>query len=101
MTSVFPAAVTTFQNSNHRNNTNTASNSHYHLISNRFIRKSPIEDMSSSPKLRLCPRSTAIVDLKYFAERDCIVAMLAALDTPRLIALGARCVGIFLLYEKN
>ena len=98
MTSVFPAAVTTFQNSNHRNNTNTASNSHYHYtMSNRFIRKSPIEDMSSSPKLRLCPRSTAIVDLKYFAERGCIVPLLAALDKPRLVALGARCVGLFLI----
>ena len=98
MTSMFPAAVTTFQNNNHRNNTNTGSNSYYHYtMSNRFIRKSPREDMSPLPKLRLCPRSTAIVDLKYFAKRDCIVPLLAALDTLRLVALSARCVGIFLI----
>ena len=33
---------------------------------------------------------TSVVDLKYFAERGCIVPLLKALDTPRLMTLGAR-----------
>jgi len=34
--------------------------------------------------------STTVADLKYFAERGCIVGLLAALRTPRLKTLGAR-----------
>ena len=34
--------------------------------------------------------STTVEDLKYFAERGCIVALLEALKTPRLVALGTR-----------
>lgn len=34
--------------------------------------------------------STTVADLKYFAERGCIVALLQALDTPRLVTLGTR-----------
>jgi hypothetical protein len=33
---------------------------------------------------------TTVADLKYFAERGCIVALLQALNTPRLIVLGTR-----------
>jgi len=34
--------------------------------------------------------NTTVDDLKYFAERGCIVALLEALVTPRLVALGTR-----------
>lgn len=34
--------------------------------------------------------NTTVADLKYFAERGCIVALLQALNTPRLITLGTR-----------
>ncbi|KAL7579056.1 hypothetical protein ACA910_019094 [Epithemia clementina (nom. ined.)] len=34
--------------------------------------------------------NTTVEDLKYFAERGCIVALLEALKTPRLVALGTR-----------
>lgn len=34
--------------------------------------------------------STTVSDLKYFAERGCIVALLQALTTPRLVTLGTR-----------
>ena len=33
---------------------------------------------------------TTVEDLKYFAERGCIVALLQALTTPRLVTLGTR-----------
>jgi hypothetical protein len=33
---------------------------------------------------------TTVADLKYFAERGCIVALLQALNTPRLVTLGTR-----------
>jgi hypothetical protein len=34
--------------------------------------------------------NTQVADLKYFAERGCVVALLQALNTPRLITLGTR-----------
>lgn len=34
--------------------------------------------------------TTTVADLKYFAERGCIVALLQALNTPRLVTLGTR-----------
>jgi hypothetical protein len=34
--------------------------------------------------------NTSVADLKYFAERGCIVALLQALTTPRLVTLGTR-----------
>jgi hypothetical protein len=34
--------------------------------------------------------NTTVADLKYFAERGCIVALLQALNTPRLVTLGTR-----------
>jgi len=34
--------------------------------------------------------NTTVNDLKYFAERGCIVALLQALTTPRLVTLGTR-----------
>lgn len=34
--------------------------------------------------------NTTVSDLKYFAERGCIVALLQALNTPRLVTLGTR-----------
>jgi hypothetical protein len=34
--------------------------------------------------------NTTVADLKYFAERGCIVALLQALTTPRLLTLGTR-----------
>eukprot|EP00529_Nitzschia_sp_RCC80_P007226 CAMPEP_0113505444 /NCGR_PEP_ID=MMETSP0014_2-20120614/35321_1 /TAXON_ID=2857 /ORGANISM="Nitzschia sp." /LENGTH=1278 /DNA_ID=CAMNT_0000400759 /DNA_START=399 /DNA_END=4231 /DNA_ORIENTATION=+ /assembly_acc=CAM_ASM_000159 len=34
--------------------------------------------------------NTSVSDLKYFAERGCIVALLQALTTPRLVTLGTR-----------
>ena len=34
--------------------------------------------------------NTTVSDLKYFAERGCIVALLQALSTPRLVTLGTR-----------
>lgn len=34
--------------------------------------------------------NTSVADLKYFAERGCIVALLQALKTPRLVTLGTR-----------
>lgn len=44
----------------------------------------------SSPILLSFGPNTTVSDLKYFAERGCIVALLAALTTPRLKTLGAR-----------
>jgi len=59
-------------------------------IDHRNIRTIPRGNVPPPPILRFCPRSTTITDLKYFAERGCIVPLLAALETPRLVALGAR-----------
>ena len=64
-------------------------------IDHRNIRTIPRGNVPPPPILRFCPRSTTITDLKYFAERGCIVPLLAALETPRLVALGARYVFIF------
>ena len=44
---------------------------------------------TSSLSLSFGP-STTVSDLTYFAERGCIVALLTALDTPRLKTLGSR-----------
>eukprot|EP00978_Attheya_sp_CCMP212_P014406 scaffold36658_cov61-Attheya_sp.AAC.2 len=43
-----------------------------------------------SPILLSFGPNTTVSDLKYFAERGCIVALLAALRTPRLKTLGTR-----------
>ena len=59
-------------------------------IDTRNLRSIPRGNIPPPPILRFCPRSTTITDLKYFAERGCIVPLLAALETPRLVALGAR-----------
>ena len=42
--------------------------------------------------------NTTLVDLKYFAERGCIVALLNALNTPKLTAQGSRLLAD---YAKN
>ena len=63
---------------------------HHHDIQHRNLRTIPRGNIPPPPILRFCPRTTTITDLKYFAERGCIVPLLAALETPRLVALGAR-----------
>mmetsp|Transcript_32000 Transcript_32000/g.36794 ORF Transcript_32000/g.36794 Transcript_32000/m.36794 type:complete len:1275 (+) Transcript_32000:52-3876(+) len=50
---------------------------------------SPIPTSPNSIMLSFGP-STSVADLKYFAERGCIVALLQALTTPRLVTLGTR-----------
>jgi hypothetical protein len=52
---------------------------------------------ASPPILNFGPNIT-LTDLKYFAERRCIVALLSALKTPKLKALGAR---LLVDYAKN
>lgn len=49
----------------------------------------PIPTSPNSIMLSFGP-STSVADLKYFAERGCIVALLQALTTPRLVTLGTR-----------
>jgi hypothetical protein len=49
------------------------------------------------PILNFGPNTT-LTDLKYFAERGCIVPLLYALKTPKLTALGARLLAD---YAKN
>mmetsp|Transcript_3204 Transcript_3204/g.6479 ORF Transcript_3204/g.6479 Transcript_3204/m.6479 type:complete len:1287 (-) Transcript_3204:229-4089(-) len=50
---------------------------------------SPIPTSPNSIMLSFGP-NTRVDDLKYFAERGCIVALLQALNTPRLVTLGTR-----------
>ena len=50
---------------------------------------SPIPNSPNSIMLSFGP-NTSVADLKYFAERGCIVALLQALTTPRLVTLGTR-----------
>lgn len=45
---------------------------------------------ATSPLLLSFGPNTTVSDLKYFAERGCIVALLAAATTPRLKVLGTR-----------
>ena len=52
---------------------------------------------ASPPILNFGPNTT-LTDLKYFAERGCIVPLLSALKTPKLTALGARLLAD---YAKN
>ena len=49
----------------------------------------PIPTSPNSIMLSFGP-NTSVADLKYFAERGCIVALLQALTTPRLVTLGTR-----------
>mmetsp|Transcript_39865 Transcript_39865/g.58562 ORF Transcript_39865/g.58562 Transcript_39865/m.58562 type:complete len:1359 (+) Transcript_39865:239-4315(+) len=58
---------------------------------------SSISSPPSQPVLTFGPNTT-LNDLKYFAERGCIVALLNALNTPKLTALGARMLAD---YAKN
>lgn len=51
----------------------------------------------AQPILNFGPNTT-LTDLKYFAERGCIVPLLYALKTPKLTALGARLLAD---YAKN
>lgn len=53
--------------------------------------------ISAAPILNFGPNTT-LTDLKYFAERGCIVPLLYALKTPKLTALGARLLAD---YAKN
>jgi len=60
------------------------------------LRRTPaFEEDAQSPHnpppicLRFGPQTT-LTDLKYFAERGCIVPTLQALDSPRLLTLGTR-----------
>uniref|UniRef100_A0A7S1VJ79 Vacuolar protein 8 n=1 Tax=Grammatophora oceanica TaxID=210454 RepID=A0A7S1VJ79_9STRA len=66
-----------------------------------FDRSSPLPEVTQSEipgSAPLSPNSiflsfgpqTTVQDLKYFAERGCIVALLEALTTPRLQTLGTR-----------
>jgi hypothetical protein len=60
--------------------------SHHHHHSHSTPSSSPT---GSSIMLSFGPNTT-VADLKYFAERGCIVALLQALTTPRLVTLGTR-----------
>mmetsp|Transcript_20039 Transcript_20039/g.28512 ORF Transcript_20039/g.28512 Transcript_20039/m.28512 type:complete len:1183 (+) Transcript_20039:210-3758(+) len=53
---------------------------------------------SASPPILNFGPNTTLTDLKYFAERGCIVPLLSALKTPKLTALGARLLAD---YAKN
>jgi hypothetical protein len=61
-------------------------------------RRSPSMDLETSLQSPVSPNTimlsfgpnTTVADLKYFAERGCIVALLQALNTPRLVTLGTR-----------
>lgn len=50
----------------------------------------PTAPMSPTSILLSFGPNTTVADLKYFAERGCIVALLQALTTPRLVTLGTR-----------
>lgn len=54
-----------------------------------FDGEEPHSPVDESLMLSFGP-TTTVVDLKYFAERGCIVALLQALTTPRLVTLGTR-----------
>jgi hypothetical protein len=62
------------------------------------VLRSDSGDMDTSPQSPVSPNTimlsfgpnTTVADLKYFAERGCIVALLQALTTPRLVTLGTR-----------
>lgn len=51
---------------------------------------SPSAPMSPTSILLSFGPNTTVADLKYFAERGCIVALLHALTTSRLVTLGTR-----------
>jgi hypothetical protein len=50
----------------------------------------PVHPTSPNSILLSFGPNTTVSDLKYFAERGCIVALLQALTTPRLVTLGTR-----------
>jgi hypothetical protein len=55
------------------------------------VAPSPVPTPSSPNSIALSfGPNTTVADLKYFAERGCIVALLQALTTPRLVTLGTR-----------
>lgn len=54
-----------------------------------FDGEEPHSPVDESLMLSFGP-ATSVADLKYFAERGCIVALLQALTTPRLVTLGTR-----------
>ncbi|KAL3928783.1 MAG: hypothetical protein SGBAC_012498, partial [Bacillariaceae sp.] len=54
-------------------------------------RPAPVATPASPSSINLSfGPNTTVSDLKYFAERGCIVALLSALNTPRLVTLGTR-----------
>lgn len=56
-----------------------------------LVSPSPVAPPSSPNSILLSfGPNTTVSDLKYFAERGCIVALLQALTTPRLVTLGTR-----------
>jgi hypothetical protein len=56
-----------------------------------IVSPSPVAPPSSPNSILLSfGPNTTVSDLKYFAERGCIVALLQALTTPRLVTLGTR-----------
>jgi hypothetical protein len=56
-----------------------------------LVSPSPIPAPTSPNSIALSfGPNTTVADLKYFAERGCIVALLQALTTPRLVTLGTR-----------
>ena len=62
------------------------------------VARADSNDEDEHPSTPMSPNSimlsfgpnTTVSDLKYFAERGCIVALLQALKTPRLVTLGTR-----------
>ena len=52
--------------------------------------ENPSTPMSPNTIMLSFGPNTTVSDLKYFAERGCIVALLQALKTPRLVTLGTR-----------
>lgn len=73
----------------------------FDLVDSTNAPQTPVRSSSSQPASSNIPTSpnsilltfgpsTSVADLKFFAERGCIVALLQALNTPRLVTLGTR-----------
>mmetsp|Transcript_34154 Transcript_34154/g.80391 ORF Transcript_34154/g.80391 Transcript_34154/m.80391 type:complete len:1212 (+) Transcript_34154:179-3814(+) len=76
-------------NNNNNNNNNHNTNIPESPPGQTSEEESPIPNSPNSIMLSFGP-NTRVDDLKYFAERGCIVALLQALNTPRLVTLGTR-----------
>ena len=87
-----------FDMEGHDNNDSNSNNNHVNINNvpgsppGQTVTAASTSSIPTSPNsimLSFGP-STSVADLKYFAERGCIVALLQALTTPRLVTLGTR-----------